>query len=304
MVSLPTKDAFVAHLDAVNGLLDPRGELAQAQNRTHSFAVLAGAFINSFHAGIARVLSKRTIAGVDPLKRTKQTMEILDEMTFGETETAVSAAERLWRLHAHATATMDDGTAVAATDPDLLAVALMTGLRTTAALRVLTHPGRTKSIEEHLQEHFNAYWPERDGMMASVGIPQDYLPDDPVVAQQWWANQIQENLIANAEQQSLEKILDQFASKASGELSDKGKRLLDKHLVSGVVTREVVTIAYYSAPEFLKPIALPDGPPRFGRTELLTLPAANRMAPAWLSGGIPRECPQANRVMTHLAEEG
>ena len=56
MVSLPTKDAFVAHLDAVDGLLDPRGELAQAQNRTHSFAVLAGAFINSFHAGIARVL--------------------------------------------------------------------------------------------------------------------------------------------------------------------------------------------------------------------------------------------------------
>ncbi|MCH9719244.1 MAG: DUF2236 domain-containing protein [Actinomycetia bacterium] len=303
MVSLPTKDSFVAHLDAVNGLLEPHGEFAQAQNRTHSFAVLAGAYVNSFHAGIARVLAKRTIAGVDPLKRTEQTMEILDEVEFGETATAVSAAERLWRLHAHATATMDDGTPVAATDTDLLAVALMTGFRTTAALRVLTHPARTKSIAAHVQDHFEAYWPERAGMMAAVGIPQGYLPDDPIAAQQWWADQIQHNLIANAEQQSLETILDQFTSKASDELSDKGKRLLDKHLVSGVVTREVVTIAYYSAPEFLQPIAFPQGPPQFGRTELLTLPAANRMAPEWLSGGIPRECPQANRVMTHLAEE-
>ena len=45
------------------------------------------------------------------------------------------------------------------------------------------------------------------------------------------------------------------------------------------------------------------GPPRLGHAALLTLPTANRIIPDWLDGGLPRECPEASRVMLAMAEE-
>ena len=35
----------------------------------------------------------------------------------------------------------------------------------------------------------------------------------------------------------------------------------------------------------------------------MTLPIANRIIPDWLVGGLPRECPEARRVMLAMAEE-
>lgn len=45
------------------------------------------------------------------------------------------------------------------------------------------------------------------------------------------------------------------------------------------------------------------GPPHLGHAAPLTLPIANRIIPDWLVGGLPRECPEARRVMLAMAEE-
>jgi uncharacterized protein (DUF2236 family) len=302
MSELPTLEEFRSHVDTHLGLFDPHGELTKTQDRTHAFSILAGAFVNSFHGKIARVLNERTISGVDPLRRTVQTLGILDEIEYGEETTAVSAAQRLWRIHSHATATMDNGTTVSATDPDLLAVALISGLRCSAALQILEHSKSLHDVDDRIQGLFNAYWAERRGLMASVGIPSEYLPESPDEAINWWTGQLRENLIADAGQNTLERILDAFASTASGQVADLKTRI-NSELASGIVIREVRTIAYYAAPPFLRAIAWPDGPPRLGHAALLTLPVANRVLPDWLSGGFPRECPEARRVMLVMADE-
>ena len=302
MSSLPTLEEFRSHIDAHHGLFDPHGELTKTQDRTHAFSILAGAYVNSFHGKMARILNARTISGVDPLKRTMDTLGILDEIEYGEEDVAVGAAQRLWRIHAHATAVMADGTAVSATDTDLLAVALITGFRCTAALQTLDHSMTLDDVDERIQKHFHAYWVERSGIMAAVGIPNGYLPESPDEAVKWWTDQLQEHIIADAAQNSLEGILDAFTSTASGQVGAMKTRIASK-LASGVVTREVQTIAFYAAPQFLREAGWPDGPPHLGHAALLTLPVANRVLPDWITGGIPRECPEARRVMSLLAEE-
>ena len=288
MSELPTLEDFRSHIDAHHGLFDPHGELTKTQDRTHAFSILAGAFLNSFHRKIARVLNERTIAGVDPLKRTVQTLGILDEIEYGEEATAVSAAQRLWRLHSHATATMEDGTTASAADPDLLGVAFITGFRCTAALHVLEDSKGLHDVDDRSRELFHAYWVERHGLMAGVGIPTGYLPESPDDAVNWWTDQLQENTIADAAQHTLESILDAFSSTAAGQVAELKTRITSK-MVSPIVIRECRTIAYFAAPQFLRETAWPEGPPHLGHAALLTLPIANRVLPTWVAGGLSRE---------------
>jgi len=302
MSELPTLEDFRSHIDAHHGLFDPHGELTKTQNRTHLFSILAGAFLNSFHRKIARVLNERTIGGVDPLKRTVQTLGILDEIEYGEEATAVSAAQRLWRLHSHATATMDDGTTVSAADPDLLGVAFITAFRCTAALHVLEHSKSLHDFDDRSRELFHSYWVERHGPMAGVGIPSGYLPESPDDAVNWWTDQLQGNAIADAAQNTLESMLDAFSSTAAGQVAELKTRITSK-LGSPIVIRECRTIAYYAAPQLLRETAWPEGPPHLGHAALLTLPIANRVLPAWVAGGLARECPEARRVILLVAEE-
>ena len=138
--------------------------------------------------------------------------------------------------------------------------------------------------------------------MAGVGIPSGYLPESPDDAVNWWTDQLQGNAIADAAQNTLESMLDAFSSTAAGQVAELKTRITSK-LGSPIVIRECRTIAYYAAPQFLRETAWPEGPPHLGHAALLTLPIANRVLPAWVAGGLARECPEARRVILLVAEE-
>lgn len=300
--TLPTVEEFRSHVDAHHGIFDPRGQITQTQDRTHAISILAGAFLNSFHGSVSAILNNTTVSRDDPLTRTTMTLDLLDKIEYGEPETAVEAAQLLWKIHSHASATLDDGTVVTATDTDLLAVAFVTGFRCTAALRVLERITAPHYDQDHADELFAAYWTERAGLMAAVGIPDNYLPPDPVDAVQWWSDQIQQHLRIDAAQHTLEAVLDSFESTASTQVTDTKTRRL-AHAASGAAVRVVRTVAYYAAPPTLRAAAWPDGPPATGHALAMTIPATKHL-PDWMFGGLPRECPQARRVAQLLAEEG
>ena len=302
MGQLPTLDAFQSHIDVHNGIFDPRGELTKSQNRSHALSILAGAFVNSFHSSIAAVLSQTNVSRDDPLTRTDMTLDLLDRIEYGEPDTAVEAAELLWKIHSHASAKLDNGTVVTATDTDLLAVAFVTGFRCTAALRVLEHLTASHYDQAKADELFASYWVERAGLMSAVGIPVDYLSQSPDEAVQWWSDQLEKHLRIDAEQHTLESILDAFESKASTQVAQTKTGHI-AHAASGAVVRVVRTIAYHAAPPFLRAAAWPDGPPTMGHAIALTIPATKHL-PDWMLGGLPWECPQARRVTNLLAEEG
>lgn len=300
MTQLPTLEAFRTHIDAHDGIFDPHGELTKSRQRTHSLSILAGAYVNSFHSEISAVLNACTISRDDPYSRTRDTLEILDKIEYGEEETAVGAAERLWKIHSHASTTLADGRVLTATDTDLLGVSLITGFRCTAAMRTLEH-----LLHSHDQamadELFASYWAERAGLMAAVGIPFDYLPESPVEAVEWWSDQLERHLRADAAQITLEGILDDFTATAATQVADKKTSVL-AHALSGPVVRAVRAIAYQAAPEFLRDAAWPEGPPAFGHAIVTAIPATS-ILPDWMAAGLPRQCPEAHRVAQHVAEE-
>lgn len=284
------------------GSFDPRGDLTKSQNRTHAISILAGAYLNSFHGSVSAVLNRTTVSRDDPLKRTDMTLDLLDKIEYGEPDTAVVAAELLWKIHSHASATLEDGTVVTASDTDLLAVAFVTGFRCTAALRVLEHFTTAHYDQAKADELFASYWTERAGLMSAVGIPVDYLPASPVDAVQWWSDQLEQHLRIDAAQHTLESILEAFESTAAIQVAEtKSSRVA--HAVSGAVVRVVRTVAYHAAPPVLRAAAWPDGPPELGHAIAMAIPATKHF-PDWLVGGLPWECPQARRVANLLAEEG
>lgn len=306
MEKFPTQDEFEQYVDPEHGIWDPQGEIIKTRNRTHAVAILAGAYINSFHHRIAQIMAAKSISGRDPLRRTDDTLNLLDQIEFGDSPTALKAANSLWAIHTHLTSTMEDGSPVSATEPNLLSASLVGGFRTTASQQALMHSHRShKDVLKSRDQIFASYWVEYERQAAAVGIPAGYLPSDPGAAIDWWAEELRANMVIDANQNSVEGFVKNYTATAVGQtdISNRIQNLFQQHLEARVTTEMVKAVAYYAAPDPIPEFIYPKGVPVHVRAELLAAPLADRFLPDWFFGNVPHECPEAARVMARVVSE-
>ena len=267
--------------------------------------ILAQSYLNAYDRRVASILGEWSTLTVDPATRAQETMAMMDEIGYGQPNTALRAAEHLWKIHSHLTVQLDDGVTVTAADPDLLGVVLVAGVRAQAAFDVLTTATTLRYVDEQVTEAFLRGWAGRDreGLSAAVGIPQGYLPDDPLSAMQWWEEQTRKNLVSDAEHIRVKDYLDVLLTTVSKETSSKKQRFVVDHLI-GIAVRAVEGVVFYAAPEFLRDLAFPKGAPAFALTDAHALKWGDRIEPSWMLGGIQRVCPQSQRVLELLDDEG
>lgn len=302
MSHLPTRGEFRQMINPEHGIWDPEGAIVESRNRTHAISILAGAYINSFHHRISRLLAANSYVGTDPLKRTMETLDLLDRIEFGDPDTALKGADDLWSIHANVNATMEDGSPVSAIEPSLLSVAFIVGFRSTASLQVLMHSVRNNSeIQRARDELFAKYWKERAALGAALGIPYNYLPSDPVEAWQWLIHEIKSNTVLDAERKTVEGFVENYAKvsaqQAFGRASTISQFFAD-HVSASITTEMMKAVAYYAATDEIAATIYPNGHgvPLQVRAELVALPTVNNLLPDGFFGGIPRACPHAAHV--------